>query len=372
MLPDPADHRRLNCRPLQAAGIAAGAAGLRLRPGRPRGWRARLRRRPPARRGVRPPGPRSLGPQGPAATAAIRCPTAPPWAARPAAGAWPRACRGGLRRPRRPLRRAGLVAAALAGPCRGGGARRRPAAWQAAGGALGRGRRATLPLPQPPYPQRRPAMPTIDADTLQAALGRARCWTPARPSASAARSNRWTRWPATSRAPNRFFKDNLGPDGRFKPAASCAPSSRPCWPAAALVVHQCGSGVTACHNLLAMAHAGLGPARSGAPCTSASSSPPTAPTSPPRPADGRVAGQADGRRAARAGVKEPFPYSAISEMQPVPPQEFFDAQERIAAAREGASWTPPPPPACAARATRSRPCTPGRPSSTTPRRRPAT
>jgi len=33
------------------------------------------------------------------------------------------------------------------------------------------------------------------------------------------------------------------------------------------------------------------------------------------------------------GVKEPFPYSAISEMQPTPPQEFFDAQERIAAAR---------------------------------------
>ena len=32
-------------------------------------------------------------------------------------------------------------------------------------------------------------------------------------------------------------------------------------------------------------------------------------------------------------VKEPFPYSAISEMQPVPPQEFFDAQERVATAR---------------------------------------
>ena len=27
--------------------------------------------------------------------------------------------------------------------------------------------------------------------------------------------------------------------------------------AAGTVVHQCGSGVTACHNLLAMAHAGL-------------------------------------------------------------------------------------------------------------------
>ena len=32
-------------------------------------------------------------------------------------------------------------------------------------------------------------------------------------------------------------------------------------------------------------------------------------------------------------VKEPVPYSAISEMQPVPPQEFFDAQERVASAR---------------------------------------
>ena len=32
-------------------------------------------------------------------------------------------------------------------------------------------------------------------------------------------------------------------------------------------------------------------------------------------------------------VKEPFPYSAISEMQPVPPQDFFDAQDRIASAR---------------------------------------
>ena len=32
-------------------------------------------------------------------------------------------------------------------------------------------------------------------------------------------------------------------------------------------------------------------------------------------------------------MKEPFPYSAISEMQPVPPQEFYDAQQRIAAER---------------------------------------
>ncbi|GAP36099.1 universal stress protein [Piscinibacter sakaiensis] len=32
-------------------------------------------------------------------------------------------------------------------------------------------------------------------------------------------------------------------------------------------------------------------------------------------------------------VKEPFPYSAISEMQPTPPQQFLDAQERLATQR---------------------------------------
>jgi nucleotide-binding universal stress UspA family protein len=32
-------------------------------------------------------------------------------------------------------------------------------------------------------------------------------------------------------------------------------------------------------------------------------------------------------------VKEPFPFSAISEMQPAPPQEFYDEQERIASQR---------------------------------------
>ncbi|WKB52390.1 universal stress protein [Eleftheria terrae] len=30
-------------------------------------------------------------------------------------------------------------------------------------------------------------------------------------------------------------------------------------------------------------------------------------------------------------VKDPYPYSAISEMQPTLPQEFLDAQERVAA-----------------------------------------
>jgi nucleotide-binding universal stress UspA family protein len=46
-----------------------------------------------------------------------------------------------------------------------------------------------------------------------------------------------------------------------------------------------------------------------------------------------LARAASGGQMMAISVKEPFPYSAISEMQPVPPQEFYDAQERIARAR---------------------------------------
>ena len=64
-------------------------------------------------------------------------------------------------------------------------------------------------------------------------------------------------------AVNRWFKNNLLADGTFKPAATLAAEFK-----ALLgdrdprnVVHQCGSGVTACHNLLAMEVAGLPGAR---------------------------------------------------------------------------------------------------------------
>jgi thiosulfate/3-mercaptopyruvate sulfurtransferase len=66
---------------------------------------------------------------------------------------------------------------------------------------------------------------------------------------------------------NRPFPDNLAADGRFKPAvtlrgefgaliAERSPHD---------VVHMCGSGVTACHNLLAMEYAGLSGSRLFAP-----------------------------------------------------------------------------------------------------------
>ncbi|MDE2455092.1 MAG: sulfurtransferase, partial [Burkholderiales bacterium] len=58
-------------------------------------------------------------------------------------------------------------------------------------------------------------------------------------------------------ATNRFFKDNLQADGRFKPADQLRAEFEAWGTAAAGIVHQCGSGVTACHNLLAMSQAGL-------------------------------------------------------------------------------------------------------------------
>jgi thiosulfate/3-mercaptopyruvate sulfurtransferase len=62
---------------------------------------------------------------------------------------------------------------------------------------------------------------------------------------------------------NRPFTQNLGPDGTFKRAAALRAEFDALLHGvpAATVVHQCGSGVTACHNLLAMEIAGLPGAR---------------------------------------------------------------------------------------------------------------
>ncbi|MET0371939.1 MAG: sulfurtransferase [Sphingobium sp.] len=64
-------------------------------------------------------------------------------------------------------------------------------------------------------------------------------------------------------AGNRFFKDNLDADGRFKSSDRLAGEWRAVLgrgePSAAVM--QCGSGVTACHNLLALEVAGLHGAR---------------------------------------------------------------------------------------------------------------
>lgn len=133
-------------------------------------------------------------------------------------------------------------------------------AWLAAGGALDDEAAATAA--QPPYPASAPAMPSVSAAELLASLGQ-------RPVLDARAGERFRgevepldavagHIPG---AHHRFFKDNLQVDGRFKPASVLrsefaalgvdAAQRVPQW------VHQCGSGVTACHNLLAMEHAGL-------------------------------------------------------------------------------------------------------------------
>src|SRR5450830_2153189 len=58
-------------------------------------------------------------------------------------------------------------------------------------------------------------------------------------------------------AKNRFFKDNLQPDGRFKSAQELEQEFAGLISTAESTILQCGSGVTACHNLLALEVAGL-------------------------------------------------------------------------------------------------------------------
>jgi thiosulfate/3-mercaptopyruvate sulfurtransferase len=133
------------------------------------------------------------------------------------------------------------------------------AAWQAAGGALSQD--VPLPVAAGTYPTLAPQLPTLDAAQLQRRLGEVLVL-----DARAPERYRGDVEPIDAvaghipGAANRFFKDNLQADGRFKPAGQlrseflAALGGR----APAEVVNQCGSGVTACHNLLAMEVAGLG------------------------------------------------------------------------------------------------------------------
>ncbi len=56
---------------------------------------------------------------------------------------------------------------------------------------------------------------------------------------------------------NRFFKDNLQPDGRFKSSEQLREEWQALINDPQQAIMQCGSGVTACHNLLALEIAGL-------------------------------------------------------------------------------------------------------------------
>jgi thiosulfate/3-mercaptopyruvate sulfurtransferase len=132
------------------------------------------------------------------------------------------------------------------------------AAWLEAGGES-----STTPEtaePASPYPNLPSLVARIDAAELATRLGRA-LLLDAR-SAKRFRGEEEPIDPVAGHIPgalNRFHAANLAPDGRFKPAAQLheefAATLGP--RLASEVIHSCGSGVTACHNLLAMEHAGL-------------------------------------------------------------------------------------------------------------------
>ena len=133
------------------------------------------------------------------------------------------------------------------------------AAWLAQGAAM-----ATEPADavlQPPYPSQVAGMPTVDADELLGRLGQLIVLDARAPERF--RGEVEPLDPVAGHIPGahcHFFKNNLSADGRFKSPAELRQSFAQ-WTHQGEVVHQCGSGVTACHNLLAMAHAGLPPGR---------------------------------------------------------------------------------------------------------------
>lgn len=131
------------------------------------------------------------------------------------------------------------------------------AAWLAAGGALD----SAVPnaASVAAYPDQPQAMSTVSAAELQQRLGKVSLV-----DARAGERYRGETEPLDTRAGhipgavNRFFKHNLQPDGHFKSVQALREDWLPLLQTGLPVVHQCGSGVTACHNLLALAHAGLG------------------------------------------------------------------------------------------------------------------
>lgn len=134
------------------------------------------------------------------------------------------------------------------------------AAWQAVGGELTVA--APVVEPQAPYPERPSLVPHVGADALLAELSAGSAQVVDARAGERFRGEVEPLDPVAGHIPgalNRFFKDNLDADGRFKDAARLRTEFTALLGDASgnRVVHQCGSGVTACHNLLAMEAAGL-------------------------------------------------------------------------------------------------------------------
>jgi thiosulfate/3-mercaptopyruvate sulfurtransferase len=121
---------------------------------------------------------------------------------------------------------------------------------------------ALVPAPRPVTFSPRPVLPTVDADGVQAGLGGGSIVVIDARAPERFRGEAEPLDPVAGHIPgavNRPFGRNLGADGAFKPAATLRGEFEALLAgrSPATVVHQCGSGVTACHNALAMEVAGL-------------------------------------------------------------------------------------------------------------------
>lgn len=134
-------------------------------------------------------------------------------------------------------------------------------AWTQAGGALSRDTPITHPAAGP-YPMRERRLPDVDAATLERLLPQGAVQVIDARAPERYRGEVEPLDPVAGHIPgalNRFFKLNLGEDGRFRPPAQLRAEFEALLEGRSPgeVVHQCGSGVTACHNVLAMEAAGL-------------------------------------------------------------------------------------------------------------------
>ena len=114
--------------------------------------------------------------------------------------------------------------------------------------------------PPPTFSIRR-VTPTVNASGVMASLARQRLLLVDARAPERFRGETEPLDPVAGHIPgarNRPYTENLSPDGTFKPAAFLRAEFGALLDGASeeLVVHQCGSGVTACHNVLAMKIAG--------------------------------------------------------------------------------------------------------------------
>lgn len=132
--------------------------------------------------------------------------------------------------------------------------------WENKGGPLS----TELPPARPEgnFQAQQPLTPTVNADQILRNLGSSQLYIIDARAPERFRGEVEPLDPAAGHIPgaiNRFFKQNLQADGTFKAPEQLHQK----WVQILndhpldTVVHQCGSGVSACHNLLSMVHAGF-------------------------------------------------------------------------------------------------------------------